>query len=307
MSFFNQYPVLYNGQPVTSGLADTRYAHDDVHDAELGRSTKFHTPRQREFYLKRHPEMVGKLPPVQDPNRAPTWDDCSTVNGTPANLTKKYERLGREASLLRDRATNMRRVEPTRPTARTPERTVGVAFHEAWHCAAALHNGVRVLSTTIVRDGDADGLTTMLLNRKENPTVNAFISIAAEVGDQKAESNLHPATYDHDRDIGGSLEWREGVRRMVLEQLHEFTGGAMEIARQLMAKRTLNEAEINAAFVRGQAQATKAVTKKARTIRRVDFSNPEHVREWNIQMGRDPNSEPVGYPQGYIVPGSYKR
>jgi hypothetical protein len=81
----------------------------------------------------------------------------------------------------------------------------------------------------------------------------------------------------------------------------------MEIARQLMAKRTLNEAEINAAFVRGQAQATKAVTKKARTIRRVDFSNPEHVREWNIQMGRDPNSEPVGYTQGYIVPGSYKR
>ena len=66
---------------------------------------------------------------------------------------------------------------------RSSDRTVAVAFHEGYHCAAALHNGVRVLKTTIVADGEADGLTTMLLDRKDCPTIHAYVSMAAEESD----------------------------------------------------------------------------------------------------------------------------
>ena len=85
-SFWNRGPHHHSGLPITTGFADLSRDVDDVHDAELGRSTKFHTPLQREYYLKRHPQMVGKLPPVADPNRIPAWDNASTVAGEPADL-----------------------------------------------------------------------------------------------------------------------------------------------------------------------------------------------------------------------------
>jgi hypothetical protein len=183
---------------------------------------------------------------------------------------------------------------------------VGVIFHEAWHCAAALHNGVRVLTTTAVRDGNADGRTTMMLDRKECPTINAFISIAAEEGDKKCGSNLDPATYEGDRDIGGSLEWREGIRQSVIEQLPQFAGGAMEIARALMAKRTLTAFEIRSAFIRGQRRAreehaTMALPTGGRVIREWNFSNQQDLIDWNKRRGRKPDAEPLGTAPGYIA------
>jgi hypothetical protein len=138
MSFFNINRTLHDGSVLTSGLADTRYAHDDVHDAELGRSTRFHTPLQREYYLKRHPEMVGKLPPVDDPNRPTTWDASSRIFNDygcePANLQKKYERIASQSALLRDPVTATRRVEPTKPAPVKPEPSlVRTAVHEIGH------------------------------------------------------------------------------------------------------------------------------------------------------------------------------
>ena len=47
-----------------------------------------------------------------------------------------------------------------------------------------------------------------------------------------------PEAYGSDRDVGGSLEWREAIREMVCDQLPDFIGGAMEIARKLIATQT---------------------------------------------------------------------
>jgi hypothetical protein len=115
----------------------------------------------------------------------------------------------KEAPLLRN--PSLTRREPTRPstTTRAPERTVGLAFHEAFDAAAALHNGVRVLSATIVRADNTDGLVNMLLDREDCPVIFAFISMAAEEGDALAGNRLSPETYEGDRDIGGTLEWRK--------------------------------------------------------------------------------------------------
>src|ERR1700742_4694665 len=102
-SFWNlEGPRHHTGLPITQGFASVAPDVDDVHDAETGRSTKFHTPKQREYYLLRHPEMVGKLPPVEDPNRLPEWDNCSRVYGEPADLRLRNERRARNAALLAD-------------------------------------------------------------------------------------------------------------------------------------------------------------------------------------------------------------
>ena len=136
--------------------------------------------------------------------------------------------------------------------ARTSEQTTDVAWHEALHCAAALHKGVRVFSATMVRESNTDGLTTMLLDRNDCPFIHAFVSLAAEVGATWFGYPAAPETYASDRDIGGTLEWRENVRSVVRDELPEFIGGAMEIARQLMVKQTLSEFDVKAAHVRGQ-------------------------------------------------------
>ena len=94
MSLFNFGPGHYTGLPITSGLADTS-AYGGTHDPETGRDVRYHSPGQRRSYLARHPEMAGELPPVEDPNRIPAWDDASTIDG--ANLAKKYARLERES------------------------------------------------------------------------------------------------------------------------------------------------------------------------------------------------------------------
>jgi hypothetical protein len=308
-SFFNLGSFVHSGEPVTKDFADTS-DYSGVHDAETGLDVRFHTPGQRRSYLARHPDMVGKLPPVADPNRIPVWDDASTINGAPASLQRKYERIGRESGLLKDPVANTRKIEPTKPVVRTSEQTTDVAWHEALHCAAALHNGVRVLSATIVREGNTDGLTTMLLDRNDCPFVHAFVSLAAEVGAAWLGYPAAPETYASDRDIGGTLEWRETVRALVRDELPEFIGGAMEIARQLMVKQTLDEFHVKAAHVRGQRRVKEQSGGSAKHTstrqRYFDFSKPEHVRAFNAQMGRPLNAEPIGYCDAHLVADSFK-
>src|SRR5262245_42965772 len=127
-SMFNFGPGHNTGLPITSAFADTRPAHDDVHDAELGRSTRYHTPLQPGFILKPHPEMVGKLPPVQDPRRMPEWDYCSTVDGRPGNIARKH---ALSAALLRDPV--VRKSRPTKPKAATTMTPTRLCRHEASH------------------------------------------------------------------------------------------------------------------------------------------------------------------------------
>jgi hypothetical protein len=110
-SFWNWGPHHHSGLSITTGFADTRYAHNDPHDSETGRPVSLHSPGQRRSYLARHPEIDPKsLPEVRDPNLRLAWDSCSTINGQPADLRRKYERIARESVLLKDRLHRYRGV-----------------------------------------------------------------------------------------------------------------------------------------------------------------------------------------------------
>ena len=50
----------------------------DLRD-KSGLIVKHHSAKQRENYLLRHPELVGKLPPVRDPNAMPAWETPTHV------------------------------------------------------------------------------------------------------------------------------------------------------------------------------------------------------------------------------------
>ena len=89
----------------------------------------------------------------------------------------------------------------------------------------------------------------MLLDRQDCPAVHAFISLAAEVGNAWLGYPGKPEAYGSDRDVGGSLEWREAIREMVCDQLPDFIGGAMDIARKLISKQELTPFEIKSAYV----------------------------------------------------------
>lgn len=293
-------------------FVDFSFGRDD-----LGTSIALHTQSERRNYLKRNPQVDPKsLPEVRDPNRVvDITDSWGSVNGEPLRTPERIRNdAARNGALLRDPLPTRR--APTKPVAmRSSEQTVDVAYHEALHCAATLHNGVKVLRATIVREGDTDGLTTMVLDRKDCPAVHAFISLAAEVGNAWLGYPGQPEAYGSDRDVGGSLEWREAIREMVCDQLPDFIGGAMEIARKLIATQTLEEFEIKAAYVRGQRRAREEAKRDVGGIsarrtpirqRHFDFSKPEDVRAFNVQMGRDPNSEPIGYTQGYILNGGVR-
>jgi hypothetical protein len=288
----------------------TDFSSAEPRDPQSGRLLRHLTQLQLDSVLERYPHLKDVAPTLRDPNVAPEWrDPVMYFNGARGHL---IEDAARHAALLRDPAPV--RSAPTKPSTatRTPERTVGVAFHEAFHAAAALHNGVRVLGVTIVRDVRADGRTTMLLDRKECPVINAYISFAGEEGDKYGGYAMDAHTYESDRDIGGSLEWREAIRTKVRAELHLFSRGAVEFARQLMAKRTLTAFEVKSAYVRGQREArvkaeqhnsddsAKSVT---RTFR---FDNPQDLADWNRQMGREPDAQPIMYRCGEIVQGSFK-
>ena len=194
MSFFSHV----NG----GGISTVIPPGDEPRDPRTGRRLVDMTAGQLAIVYERNPELrkLGIVP--ADQCKHPDQELRGTWNGeTIIDIGKR----AREAALLRDPGQG--RLAPTKPTTtiRTPERTVGVAFHEAFHAAAALHNGVRVLGVTIVRDGGADGMTTMLLDRKDCPMIYAYVALAGEEGDRYCGCPMDPSTYESDRDIGGYL------------------------------------------------------------------------------------------------------
>jgi hypothetical protein len=79
------------------------FTHDDLHDTETGRSVRFHTKLQRSNFLLRHPELVGKLPPVEDPKSRSNWSGTTSfVNGTPVLDPSDAAQRTRYAALLSD-------------------------------------------------------------------------------------------------------------------------------------------------------------------------------------------------------------
>jgi hypothetical protein len=283
---------------------------NEPRDVTSGRLPKHMTARELESVYKRNPKLrqLG-IEPCDVPKQT-TWEVKGTWNG---ERVVDIVRDVRESALLRD-PTPVRR-EPTKPTSRSSERTIAVAYHEGFHAAAALHNGVRVLGATIVPTDDTDGKTTLLLDREECPAVHAYISLAGEVSDVASGCPMSPDTYSSDRDIGGSLKWREAIRDHVREELHLFTGGAIEIARKLIAKHTLSEFEVKSAYITGQRRAREEPVRivggssaKRTPVRQrhFDFSNPEHVRAFNEQMSRPLDAEPIGYCDAHLVTDSFR-
>ena len=79
----------------------------------------------------RNPKVdAASLPPVRDPNASLPWDDSSTIDGLPANLTMKYARLTAEAALLKDPVAPVQRREPTKPVAKPAISLYRSSIHE---------------------------------------------------------------------------------------------------------------------------------------------------------------------------------
>ena len=298
MSFFNHVSG--------GGISAVHPPGNEPRDPMTGRRLVDLTAGQLEIVYERNPELRKLGIELCDRRKHPEPEIRGMWNGSPiVDISKQ----ARESALLREPSPT--RHAPTTPSVRSSDRTVAVAFHEGYHCAAALHNGVRVLKATIVADSESDGLTTMLLDRKDCPTIHAYVSIAAEESDIGSGYPMPPESYASDRDVGGSLEWREGIRAKVREELHLFSGGAIEIARKLIAKPTLSEFEIKAAYIRGQRRAEQksatAGKRGGRVTRTFNLSDPKDLADFNRHMGREPDAAPIGYTSGHIVDGSYKQ
>jgi hypothetical protein len=105
----------------------------------------------------------------------------------------------------------------------------------------------------------------------------------------------------------------QAIRAIVREQLPQFSGGAMEIASELMAKRTLSEFEVESAFARGQrsareqAERSGGVAKRDGQVvrRRIDLSKPEDVVCWQSQQ-LNPNAQPFFYRSAELLTDTFK-
>ena len=247
-------------------------------------------------------------------NTAPKWETSTRI-------------WGRQAALVRDKAPA--RSLPTKPVAATrrhaSERAIAVAWHEAFHAGAGLYYGLRVSSSTIIPDAGADGCTMVQDVKEIAPTLHGLVMLAGQEGDAIGGFRMSSENYaTDDADVGGSLEWREALRQRVRSDLPKFIGGVNEIARQLLAKETLSEFQIKAAYLTGQrrgvavqrsttaptqkpAGATKKQPQRGRVLREFNMSNPTDAADFAALMGCKNGEEAIGYTGGYVVQGSYKQ
>lgn len=279
--------------PFTSGKCewDRRWPHNP----ETGRSTEFDSPGQRRSYLTRNPGVdPASLPPVRDPNRALPWDDCSTIDGAPASLQRKYERIARETALLKDPVAPVQRREPTKPDPRRhrdSERAMAVAWHEAGHCVLSLMVGQRVKSATIVPGSGADGHA--MIQNSGNWAVDACITLAGQVADEMSGAPMSRENYKTDNQLFDKHpEIRQAFEPLVRGYLTEHWGAVDEIAKELLLRETLSEFQIKLAYVRGLQKwkakvGTKAVapgTSGTKLVRYADDTGPVEVRSATISM-----------------------
>ena len=316
MSWFNFGSGHNTGLSITTSFADTRYAHDDVHDAELGRSVRFHTPFQREYYLKRHPEMVGKLRPVADPNRIPTWDDASTVDGMPASLQKKYALLAEQAALLKDPIALVQRRLPTKPVA-NPEPAISLyrsSIHECGHVLACFAFDVAIARMSLIKDGDKLGhikhadlpdsekhLAILLGGRAAEIVEFGNERLAGSQGDmQNARAMAKRLAGDGaealiEQTLARNVEMLRGIKTVVRSL-------AYDLIRQKEIDFEAVDAAIDRAFSRSEQEAAaKIVPTKGRVVRTWDFSNPKDVADWCKRNGLKQGTEPMGHADGYFV------
>ena len=166
----------------------------ELRDDQSGLLVKNHTQNQRDYYLLRHPEMAGKLPPIE---RLPDHRQVSgSVNGRRVVTLDDVRR----SALLRDPVQHVRKTAPTKPVVKRhpSERAIAVAFHEAFHAAAALYYGLRVSSSTILPDGRSDGCTVIQDVKEIAPTLHGLVMLAGQEGDAIGGFRLSSENYASD-------------------------------------------------------------------------------------------------------------
>ena len=297
-------------------FADTTPRHDDPHDPSTGRVVSLHSPGQRRSYLARNPNIDPKsLPPVQDPNRAPTWDDCSTINGAPASLAKKYARLERESALLKDPVASVQRREPTRPS--KPEPAISLyrsSIHECGHVLACFAFDVAIARMSLIKAGDRLGH----IKHADLPDSEEHLAIllggrAAEIvefGNERTagcETDMQDARAMAKRLAGDGAEALiEKTLSRNVEMLRGIKTVVRSLAYDLIRQKEIDfeavEAAIDRAFSRSEQEAAaKVVPARGRIIREWNFNNPRDVADWCKRNGLQPGTEPMGHADGYIL------
>ena len=283
----------------------------DARDPETGLLVKHHTEKQRAHYELRHPEMVGKLPPVVERNFSPAWEPTH-VGG---------REITRESALLRDPAPV--RKAPTRPEP-INYTTMRFAAHEASHCRVAIACGFEVARVSVIPDATTGGRVIhsqdgsratqgiVLLAGREGELL--MFGTAGDADSKDAERALALALEESGGDEQRAEEllnaWRTVAKRHV--KAHERS--IRKLAFELHRKRQLDWKEITAVIdsavqrsIPEPAQKTaKALPKEGRVIREWNFDNAQDRIDWARRNGLKPDAEPIGVTTGYLLPGTMR-
>ena len=206
MTFFNHI----NG----GGISAVHPPGNEPRDIRTGRLLRDLTARQLEVIYEHSPHLRELGIEPCDQRKLPEPELRGTWNGSPiVDISKK----------ARDPARNVATTKPRHPS----ERAIAVAYHEAFHTAAALYYGLRISSTTIIPDGRSDGCTVIQDVKEIAPTIHGLVMLAGQEGDAIGGFRLSSENYASDNvEIGGSLEWREALRERLRSDLPKFVGGA---------------------------------------------------------------------------------
>jgi hypothetical protein len=285
----------------------------DARDSETGSLVKHHSTKQREHYLLRHPELIGKLPPIADPNARPAWELPTHVGGRPPEFA-------RQAALMRD---PVRKVTPTKPAKPEPESSLyRTAVHEgAGHAFIGFLCKIPVAQVSVVPDDKGNLGETRHADLLDTPESIAFL-LAGEMaeivlcgqartaglgGDRaKAREMAERIVRKHGGDVDELLE---KAKQRVLNMMHGEERAMRRMAFELVRRKTIVFEEIEQVLDQALDLANREAVEKqnAKKVKRsYDFSKREDVIAFNTQLGRDPNSDPIGYTAGFILNGKHK-
>jgi hypothetical protein len=284
------------------------FSRDHARDPESGLLLTQLNPLQLESVRRRFPHLRQHAPEPK-----PVIDAFSVYTPPPRDRGWYFKTSRQSSALLHDQAPV--RHTPTKPAVRRyhqSDRALAASYHEAGHATLSLMLGLRVPSATIVPGNGSDGHT--IIESTDNRGVNCCIDLAGQIADEMSGVPMSSDNYKTDNK-NWPVAMRAELKPMVRQYLAKAWGAVDEIAKQLLLRETLDEFQIKCAYVTGlrkwraklgvpaTGNDTKAAPKAGRSKRSYDFSNPEDVRAFNIRMGRDPNSEPIGYTQGIILNG----
>ena len=265
----------------------------------------------------------------------------SVTNGREVVDPFDANQVARHAALLSDRPHGR---SVTKPRVATELSKYRLCLHESSHaCLANLAFGRPIVRVTIDPDDKGNiGHTWSYHNGKANRD-DLVIVAAGRIAEEELLGDVYEIGCTGDDEILRSLALKLGDANTLLreteasarELVKQYAATIRRFALRLAAKRefVLDQAEaairlaheevtqravLDEAWQKkiARAQAEISVRKykeeqakaKSGKVKRTsyDFSKREDVVAFNIQLGRDPNSEPIGYTAGYILNGEHK-